>query len=51
MRTNWYDSFEAKDNKVSIQFGKDFANGTNVSVYFDRYDREKLELVKIKIGH
>ena len=42
VRTNWYDSFEAKDNKVSIQFGKDFANGTNVSVYFDRYDRERI---------
>ena len=42
VRTNWYDSFEAQDHKVSIQFGKDFANGTNVSVYFDRYDRERI---------
>ena len=42
LRQNAYDSFEAKDNKVSIQWGKDFSNGTNVSIYFDRYDRERI---------
>jgi outer membrane receptor for ferrienterochelin and colicin len=42
LRTNWYDSFEAQDNKVSIQWGKDFADGTNVSVYYDGYIREKI---------
>ena len=46
VRQNWYDSFEAKDNKVSIQWGKDFANGTNVSVYFDRYDRERIRALE-----
>ena len=42
LRTNWYDSFEAQDNKVSIQWGKDLADGTNVSVYYDGYIREKI---------
>ena len=42
LRTNWYDSFEAQDNKVSIQWGKDFDDGTNVSVYYDGYVREKI---------
>ena len=42
LRTNWYDSFEAQDNKVSIQWGKDFADDTNVSVYYDGYIREKI---------
>ena len=42
LRTNWYDSFAANDNKVSIQWGKDFADGTNVSVYYDGYVREKI---------
>ncbi len=46
LRTNWYDSFDAKDNKVSIQWGKDFDNGTNVSVYFDRYDRERIRAIE-----
>mgnify|MGYP001304959201 CR=1 FL=1 len=46
VRNNWYDSFEAKDNKVSIQWGKDFSNGTNVSVYFDRYDRERIRALE-----
>jgi iron complex outermembrane receptor protein len=36
-----YDAYEAQDNKVSIQWGKDFGD-TNVSVYFDRYDRDKI---------
>lgn len=43
LRTNWYDSFAANDNKASIQWGKDFANGTNVSVYFDHYDRGRIK--------
>ena len=42
LRTNWYDSFAANDNKVSIQWGKDFADGTNVSIYYDGYVREKI---------
>jgi iron complex outermembrane receptor protein len=42
LRTNWYDSFDAQDNKVSIQWGKDLADGTNVSVYYDGYVREKI---------
>ena len=46
LRQNWYDSFDAKDNKVSIQWGKDFSNGTNVSVYFDRYDRERIRALE-----
>ena len=41
-RANWFDGFDAKDNKLSIQWGKTFADGTNVSVYFDRYDRERV---------
>jgi outer membrane receptor protein involved in Fe transport len=47
LRTNWYDSFAANDNKASIQWGKDFANGTNVSVYFDHYDRGRLKMILI----
>ena len=42
VRQNWYDSFDAKDNKVSIQWGKDLADGSNLSIYFDRYDRERI---------
>ena len=42
VRQNWYDSFDAKDNKVSIQWGKDLADGSNLSIYFDRYDRERV---------
>jgi len=42
VRTNWYDSFAANDNKVSIQWGQDFDDGTNVSVYYDGYIREKI---------
>ena len=42
VRTNWYDSFAANDNKVSVQWGKTFDDGTNVSVYFDRYRRDKI---------
>jgi iron complex outermembrane recepter protein len=43
LRTNWYDSFAANDNKASIQWGKNFSNGTNVSVYFDHYDRGRIK--------
>jgi len=43
VRTNWYDSFAANDNKVSVQWGKTFDDGTNVSVYFDRYRRDKIK--------
>ena len=42
VRSNWYDSFEAKDNKVSIQWGKTMSDGSNLSIYFDRYDRERI---------
>tara|TARA_B100000700_G_scaffold40563_2_gene41131 strand:- start:2298 stop:5318 length:3021 start_codon:yes stop_codon:yes gene_type:complete len=42
VRQNWYDSFDAKDNKVSIQWGKTMSDGSNLSVYFDRYDRERV---------
>ena len=42
VRQNWYDSFDAKDNKVSIQWGKTMSNGSNISIYFDRYDRERV---------
>ena len=42
VRNNWYDSFEAKDTKVSVQWGKTFDDGTNVSVYFDRYRRDRI---------
>ena len=42
VRNNWYDSFAAKDNKVSVQWGKTFDDGTNVSVYFDRYRRDRI---------
>ena len=42
VRSNWYDSFDAKDNKVSIQWGKTMDDGSNISVYFDRYDRERI---------
>ena len=42
VRQNWYDGFDAKDNKVSIQWGKTMSDGSNLSVYFDRYDRERI---------
>jgi len=42
VRTNWYDSFAANDNKASIQWGKNFDDGTNVSIYYDAYIREKI---------
>ena len=37
-----YDAYEAQDNKVSINWGKDFGANTNVSVYFDTYYREEI---------
>ena len=37
-----YDAYEAQDNKVSINWGKDFGADTNVSVYFDTYYREEI---------
>ena len=43
VRQNWYDGFDAKDNKVSIQWGKTMSDGSNLSVYFDRYDRERIK--------
>jgi outer membrane cobalamin receptor len=42
LRTNWYDSFAANDNKVSVQWGKDLSNGTNISIYYDHYDRGRI---------
>ena len=42
VRQNWYDSFDAKDNKVSIQWGQTMSDGSNLSIYFDRYDRERV---------
>ena len=37
-----YDGLEAADNKVSIQWGQDFGENSNVSVYFDYYDRDEI---------
>ena len=37
-----YDAYQAQDNKVSIQWGKDFDN-TNVSLYFDTYRRDPIK--------
>ena len=37
-----YDAYQAQDNKVSIQWGKDFDN-TNVSMYFDTYRRDPIK--------
>ena len=42
VRQNWYDSFDAKDNKVSIQWGQTMSDGSNLSIYFDRYDRVRV---------
>ncbi|MDC1443300.1 TonB-dependent receptor [Gammaproteobacteria bacterium] len=42
VRTSWYDSFAANDNKASIQWGKNFDDGTNISIYYDAYVREKI---------
>ena len=40
-KSSFYDAYDAEDTKLSIQWGKDFGN-TNVSLYFDRYDRQKI---------
>ena len=37
-----YDHFDARDEKLSFQWGQDFEN-TNVSVYFDAYRRAEIE--------
>jgi len=37
-----YDGNNAADHKLSINWGKDIGN-TNVSVYFDRYDRQEIK--------
>ena len=37
-----YDAYQAQDNKVSIQWGKDFDN-TNISLYFDTYRRDPIK--------
>lgn len=37
-----YDAYQAQDNKVSIQWGKDFDN-TNINVYFDTYSRDPIK--------
>ena len=41
-KTSAYDAYQAQDDKVSIQWGKDFGN-TNVSVYFDKYLRDPIK--------
>ena len=41
LKNSYYDAYDAEDSKLSIQWGKDFGN-TNVSLYFDRYDRQKI---------
>lgn len=42
LKAGAYDAYQAQDNKVSIQWGKDFDN-TNVSVYFDKYLRDPIK--------
>ena len=37
-----YSEWDAQDNKVSIQWGKTMSDGSNLSIYFDRYDRERI---------
>jgi len=37
-----YDAYDAKDHKVSIQWGKDIGN-SNISVYFDAYRRDPIK--------
>jgi len=41
LKNSYYDAYDAEDSKLSIQWGKDFGN-TNISLYFDRYDRQKI---------
>ena len=40
-KTGAYDGFGATDHKMSLTWGKDFGK-TNVSIYFDLYDRERI---------
>ena len=42
LRTNWYDSFAANDDKASIQWGFNLNSGMNVSIYYDHYDRGRI---------
>ena len=37
-----YGDWDAQDNKVSVQWGQDFADNLNISVYFDHYQREEI---------
>jgi len=37
-----YDAYGAQDNKVSIQWGKDYGD-TNISVYYDTYLRDSIK--------
>ena len=46
LRQNSYDNFDAKDEKLSIQWGKNFSDGSNISVYFDHYDRERIRAIE-----
>ena len=46
LRQNSYDNFDAKDEKLSIQWGKNFSDGSNISVYFDHYDRERIQAIE-----
>ncbi len=41
-KASTYDAYDAQDNKLSIQWGRDFEN-TNVSIYFDTYDRDSIK--------
>jgi len=41
-KSSFYDAYDAQDNKLSVQWGKDF-NKTNISVYFDSYIREPIK--------
>ena len=39
----WFDNFDAEDKTFTGKFGKNFNDGaTNVSVFFDHYDREPI---------
>ena len=40
-RTMGYENWNAEDDSLSVQWGKDFGN-TNVSVYYDMYARDKI---------
>jgi|TARA_B100000282_G_scaffold103153_1_gene72896 outer membrane receptor protein involved in Fe transport len=38
-----YDHFAAEDAKVSIQWGRNFDDGSNLSIYLDTYDRGHID--------